>query len=731
MSRKDSRFWMRAKTLLGTAVVCASLAVGAMSVFAAGSVSVTADKASAGVSETVTVKVQTSDPEDPAMPPAVSVNFDPSILQFESCDVEYGGGDGGLVTINGTSATLTFTTLAAGSANVSAEAVIDEDGNNPATGAATITVGGGADAAPASGADATLRGLAIDPGVLSPAFSPNVTDYTITVEEGVTDITVSGGVSDSSSQITAANGFKNLSEGESEAQITVTAADGTTMTYHFKIVRGDTAAAAAAVTPAEPEATAEPAADTAAAPQSGDNSGFVAGAGLGGIGSKGNDMTILVGKNSYTIQPVVNDALLPSGSSKTTTPYGSQTNEAVTFGDLLLVDAKSNVDGSEKLFLYDSEADAFQGFVKIESGNGSYIIPKVLPKSLPSGFIADGADLGGAYVACGKLKDSSVDQRENVCLIYGVDQNGTDGYFLYDISAGGYVHFLNTGAAAGGTFSKRAIAIIVLLGVLLVICLIIMLVMAVGKGEYPDYPDELEDPLFEDVRNYDTRKPEKTPAGQASVRTVKKKVVAEPEPEEEDLQEDMPEPTVRKVKKTRPATRPALSEDMEDFDINREIESMKENAVKKSATARMENMEAALKNRSTTRTVMPQQSTPVKNAEARSGAVRTKKPVRSVRSEEITIDKPVRKPVAKPATQAGGEARPKVTKTVTEKGVTYNTGKIPITVVKSTKAPASEAKGSVPIFTLGKESSLSRESLPDEPDTDFKFDFIDLDKKDE
>ena len=196
--------------------------------------------------------------------------------------------------------------------------------------------------------------------------------------------------------------------------------------------------------------------------------------------------------------------------------------------------------------------------------------------------------------------------------------------------------------------------------------------------------------------------------------------------------------TVKKVKKKKPVVKAEGSELGDDFDINREIESMKENAAKKTATARMENMEAALKNRSTTRTVMPEKKTVREEMARKPESVKVKKAARPVRSEEITIDKPIRKPAARTAKTVRPEAdyaqeggRPKVTKTVTEKGVTYTTGKIPITVVKSTKS-AGENNGSVPIFTLDKEAaSLSRESLPQEPDTDFKFDFIDLDKNDE
>ena len=141
--------------------------------------------------------------------------------------------------------------------------------------------------------------------------------------------------------------------------------------------------------------------------------------------------------------------------------YGDQSIEAVSMagGAITLVCASSNLDNSNKLFLYDASSDSFQGFVIIIAANGGYIIPGVLPASLPKGYTAESCDIQGNFISCGKLKDSSVQQRENVCLLYAMDQDGSQDYYLYDISGGGYVHFLNAAASAGGAggFSTRAI----------------------------------------------------------------------------------------------------------------------------------------------------------------------------------------------------------------------------------------------------------------------------------
>jgi hypothetical protein len=167
----------------------------------------------------------------------------------------------------------------------------------------------------------------------------------------------------------------------------------------------------------------------------------------------------------------------------------------------------------------------------------------------------------------------------------------------------------------------------------------------------------------------------------------------------------MPEPTVKKVRKAKRVERPVYTQESDEgFDIDKEIAAMKENAVRKSATARMANVEESLKRQGTTRTrtVMPEGS-----GAQRPDGQRPKKPARP--RPQTTEDGRVRRPVKSdrvvtPQTEDEEEVRrPKVTKKVTEKGVTYTTGKIPITVVEAAKPASEGAKSSVPIFTLGED----------------------------
>jgi hypothetical protein len=88
----------------------------------------------------------------------------------------------------------------------------------------------------------SLKSLTISSGTITPEFSSNVTNYTIQAEESTMEIAISAVVTDSDSQITSADGFKDLQPGLNAASIVVTAADGTSQTYSFSIICGEVTA---------------------------------------------------------------------------------------------------------------------------------------------------------------------------------------------------------------------------------------------------------------------------------------------------------------------------------------------------------------------------------------------------------------------------------------------------------------------------------------------------------
>ena len=134
---------MRGKKIFGVIFACAMIcAITPKNIYAEGSVSVTADKESCENGDTVSITISATADEGSAVPPQISVEFNANRLSFDNCSTEYGGGGGGLITINDTDATVDFTTLSGGDATVNVTAVLDEDSTDVQTASVTISVAG-------------------------------------------------------------------------------------------------------------------------------------------------------------------------------------------------------------------------------------------------------------------------------------------------------------------------------------------------------------------------------------------------------------------------------------------------------------------------------------------------------------------------------------------------------------------------------------------------------------
>ncbi len=129
-----------AKIITTASLAIIVLAANTRPVFADG-LNVSADKESCEIGEKITVSVDAEKVGDGTVPPDIQVEFNAARLNFENCSVEYGGGGGGLVTFKDKSATIEFTTLSGGNADVKVTATA-EDAASPETATVTIAVNG-------------------------------------------------------------------------------------------------------------------------------------------------------------------------------------------------------------------------------------------------------------------------------------------------------------------------------------------------------------------------------------------------------------------------------------------------------------------------------------------------------------------------------------------------------------------------------------------------------------
>jgi hypothetical protein len=90
----------------------------------------------------------------------------------------------------------------------------------------------------AKSANATLGNLSVSSGTLSPAFSPDIKSYTLSVTNAVSSVTINGTAADGKASVSPPVTLSSLVVGVSQtARITVTAESGETLTYSVTVTR--------------------------------------------------------------------------------------------------------------------------------------------------------------------------------------------------------------------------------------------------------------------------------------------------------------------------------------------------------------------------------------------------------------------------------------------------------------------------------------------------------------
>lgn len=172
----------------------------------------------------------------------VMLSYDAGMLEFLGGSSNASGGAGAIRVTSGMEGkteivtNLQFRALQAGTAQITIASWegYDESGQMltmDREGSSTITI-----TAPESfSSDASLQSLQISPGTLTPAFSPDVENYTATVGLETERLAVSATANSSAATITTEGGTE-LQEGENTVVCRVTAEDGTTVRNYTILV---------------------------------------------------------------------------------------------------------------------------------------------------------------------------------------------------------------------------------------------------------------------------------------------------------------------------------------------------------------------------------------------------------------------------------------------------------------------------------------------------------------
>ena len=517
---------------------------------ASGKTTIAVSAGSLNIGQTVTVTAKALSASGDSAYANMVLTYDAGILEFVSCNATYGGG-GGSISVASDSFSVTLKAISAGKASISLsatdgviygteeeldsmagsstsvtvknEAAGSNTGNNNNTGSNTNTA--------ALSADNSLKALTISPGTLSPAFKGSTTKYTATVDNSVTSIAVSATPVNEKATIESVTGNTNLAVGANVVQIVVKAENGTTATYKITVTRQ-----AAGTTGSETTTTGG---------ENGDD---------GNVDSETPEDTeevdttetpvsaadVVINNTTYHIADNFTEEQIPSDFTEATVNFRGAECRGLTFnkGTISLIYLETdNVDATTgRFFIYDETRDVVYDFMKFTAGESSYAIPLLAPLDsvLPESYVQVSLQMPeNTVMTAYQLPAEDGEEASDFYIFYGVNQDGTEGWYQYDAAEGTYQRVngnitetadsssddlaalqseydeLSKKYKDAKSFSRNMIAVIIfVLAIAVVVILNIMLFGRKKKGK--DELSEDNDPELDEPENEDDEANEET-----------------------------------------------------------------------------------------------------------------------------------------------------------------------------------------------------------------------------
>lgn len=401
------------------------------------------------------------------------VNYDASMITPVSGSYDAGGNDVlRFISTDATSFKVTFKAIKPGTASISVAkstaqiGSMTEDYMNVVTSSGSITI-----TAPQSySTDNTLSSLEISPGVLSPAFSPNVTTYTTSVGSDCQKLTVSAVANDSKATVSVTGTRMDI--GLNTTTITVTAENGSKKVYTIKTTKADD------IKTSDNDNKND---DNSQIDNTVDNNDNGANA--------VQQPTVSVNGYEYSIISSFDEHPLPDGYVQSEMDYNG-IKIAVGMGidtNITLVYLESdNGQGESGFYVYDTVNRTFSKYIQIYQPDLSYCI---LPIDVSSMELPDGYDMVKLTIS-GEEVDALLDRTGNYALFYGVSSTGETGWFRYNVNDGtiqGYAGYnmadeqvINTNtktADSDKAFNTVSSYIFVILAVLAVVIIALIVVV--------------------------------------------------------------------------------------------------------------------------------------------------------------------------------------------------------------------------------------------------------------
>lgn len=488
--------------------MCAVMAfVNKTDILAAGTARVSIGSASGMVGDTVSIDVSIS-ASSGIGGATIYVSYDPSILALSGSSSNSGTAMVSFMdesTASSQSKTITFKIIGAGTSSLNVigdSKVIDIDMQ-----ACSISKSSGSvtASAPASySSDNTLSSLQISPGVLSPAFSPDVTTYTTSVGADCASLTVSAVPNDSKATVSVSG--KRMDPGFNTTTITVTAENGSKRTYTIKTTK-ETNSASNENNQATGSDSSNGSTDNNNIPDVQDpNSEAI------------QEPNITVDNAEYKIVSANDEHPLPDGYTPTEYDYnGTKVSAGVGIDTGVTIVYLESTDGKGEsgYYVYDSVRKTFSQFVEVSQPQYTYCILAIDEASME---LPEGYDVGRTVIN-GKEVDALLDRTGNYVLFYGVSSTGETGWFRYNVNDGtiqGYAGYnmadeqvinTNTKTAdsdkAFNTVSDYIFVILAVLAVVIIALIVVVIALSIklskSKKAFVGAMDGYEDEDIDDM----------------------------------------------------------------------------------------------------------------------------------------------------------------------------------------------------------------------------------------
>ena len=442
---------------------------------ASGKTTIAVSAGSLNIGQTVTVTAKALSASGDSAYANMVLTYDAGILEFVSCNATYGGG-GGSISVASDSFSVTLKAIAAGKASISLSATdgvifsTAEELDSMAGSSTSVTVkneaaggnstnngssgsngnaGNGSSSGTGSNnntgsntntaalsADNSLKALTISPGTLSPAFKGSTTKYTAAVDNSVTSIAVSATPVNEKATVESVTGNTNLAVGANVVKIVVKAENGTTATYKITVTRqaAGTTGSETTTTGGEngddgngdsetPEDTEE--VDTTETPVSAAD--------------------VVINNTTYHIADNFTEEQIPADFTEATVNFRGTECRGLTFdkGTISLIYLETdNVDATTgRFFIYDETRDVAYDFMKFTAGESSYAIPLLAPLDsvLPESYVQVSLQMPeNTVMTAYQLPVEDGEEASDFYIFYGVNQDGTEGWYQYDAAEGTY-----------------------------------------------------------------------------------------------------------------------------------------------------------------------------------------------------------------------------------------------------------------------------------------------------